>query len=799
MKGRGKWEVPEKTRRTTAPSDTIPTCENPWATQPGIESGSPWWEASSLTITPPRPQKITVAVDPFTDWPRKALGKGPVSDRLRHAVKASLLGGLPAMTGGHRSNEKIDVKHVYSEVDFAIGSQWATLSQYQTCKETRSDCPTARSDSNYTVTKTRLYYLQLFIAQTGDVILKSQGVSEEIWTALNIEVLREDEGDGGKYGQHRNEGARETGDPRENQPTNGIVTINGTEMFVPVGIREDEGEASSACKGGEKRDMPEKTRRKPVASSGTIPKCEVAPPGIERGDRSSRCATAVPITRDVGGNDQRWLLTDDVTSFPLYVRDCGILSAAPVAGCWGSVRLGPRVTRLTSDAVRLLLPPRLRPPVCDVLKSFREKQVALTIANSYVRGGRFVIIPDEQEKLRGPSAWSCFLRERDVKVTLPHASSVPVAAKRRARNWRAVPSPCWLDFKRLYQLCVGCPLSQWKATIGPAFSGRFQSPCGPMAKIEFAQESVIAEALQVGPAPCSSVTRGGGGEGRLSRVLLSSVSLRLERIKLPRARIEIIHIVTLASDPFQGATVAERLTLSPPTKASRAQYPAGSPNIRKWESCRTMPVVGGSSRGSLLGTDRPVVGAARQRPGSIRAEIKPFGETGRGEVRLTTSDSSALVTASRGGIAVRLLASHQGFLLVGIELDDAAGRRVSSEISRFPRSCIPALLPSHLVVKSCPNLSTHLSYYLCAWRDNHQRRLHRRRCPNMTGHHGRLLAQGCAGKRPDVSASKDAPSNPSPSKRWSPVRTRISAAGRSVEMVSLGKSSEDTSPMDPPR
>ncbi|KAJ8897541.1 hypothetical protein PR048_002889 [Dryococelus australis] len=48
MKGRGKRESPEKTRRPAAMSCTIPR-----ATPPGIEPGSPRWEASSLTTTPP--------------------------------------------------------------------------------------------------------------------------------------------------------------------------------------------------------------------------------------------------------------------------------------------------------------------------------------------------------------------------------------------------------------------------------------------------------------------------------------------------------------------------------------------------------------------------------------------------------------------------------------------------------------------------------------------------------------------------------------------------------------------------
>ncbi|KAJ8871085.1 hypothetical protein PR048_027389 [Dryococelus australis] len=47
-----------------------------------------------------------------------------------------------------------------------------------------------------------------------------------------------------------------------------------------------------------------------------------------------------------------------------------------------------------------------------------------------------------------------------------------------------------------------------------------------------------------------------------------------------------------------GATVAERLVCSPPSKANRVQSPVGSPNFRNWGSCRTMPLVGGFSRGS---------------------------------------------------------------------------------------------------------------------------------------------------------------------------------------------------------
>ncbi|KAJ8875447.1 hypothetical protein PR048_023342 [Dryococelus australis] len=57
-----------------------------------------------------------------------------------------------------------------------------------------------------------------------------------------------------------------------------------------------------------------------------------------------------------------------------------------------------------------------------------------------------------------------------------------------------------------------------------------------------------------------------------------------------------------AADPINtytyGDTVAERLARSPPTKVNRAQSPVGSPDFRKWESCRTISLVGTFSLGS---------------------------------------------------------------------------------------------------------------------------------------------------------------------------------------------------------
>ncbi|KAJ8873390.1 hypothetical protein PR048_027026 [Dryococelus australis] len=52
--GKGKREIPEKTHRPAAFSDTIHNAKIPGAISPEIEPGSPTWESSSLTTTTPR-------------------------------------------------------------------------------------------------------------------------------------------------------------------------------------------------------------------------------------------------------------------------------------------------------------------------------------------------------------------------------------------------------------------------------------------------------------------------------------------------------------------------------------------------------------------------------------------------------------------------------------------------------------------------------------------------------------------------------------------------------------------------
>ncbi|KAJ8877563.1 hypothetical protein PR048_022018 [Dryococelus australis] len=70
---------------------------------------------------------------------------------------------------------------------------------------------------------------------------------------------------------------------------------------------------------------------------------------------------------------------------------------------------------------------------------------------------------------------------------------------------------------------------------------------------------------------------------------------------------------------LRGATVVERLTCSPPTASNRLQFPAGSQDFRKWESCWTMSLVGEFSRGS------PVSSALSVRRRSILTSITLIG------------------------------------------------------------------------------------------------------------------------------------------------------------------------------
>ncbi|KAJ8890522.1 hypothetical protein PR048_010031 [Dryococelus australis] len=83
------------------------------------------------------------------------------------------------------------------------------------------------------------------------------------------------------------------------------------------------------------------------------------------------------------------------------------------------------------------------------------------------------------------------------------------------------------------------------------------------------------------------------------------VSEGTEQIGIQKSNAAAVPFVQTYPFADYGVAVAERLACPSPTKANRVQSPAGRlPNFRIWESCRTMPLVGGFSRAS------PDLGAA---------------------------------------------------------------------------------------------------------------------------------------------------------------------------------------------
>ncbi|KAJ8886518.1 hypothetical protein PR048_012729 [Dryococelus australis] len=164
MQGRGKSGIPEESRQPVASSGTIPTCENMGATSPRMESVSPSWEMGNLTTA------------------------------------SSCLSGKGINT----------VAGYDSRLIFIAVNEMLSSSRYL------SSIP--REKSSFT---------SLFTFSFGDMIVNMAVLewSGAIWVALNIGILRTDEGV-----ERRNEWAG-------------------------------------------KQEIPEKTRR-PMASSGTIPTCE---------------------------------------------------------------------------------------------------------------------------------------------------------------------------------------------------------------------------------------------------------------------------------------------------------------------------------------------------------------------------------------------------------------------------------------------------------------------------------------------------------------------------------------------
>ncbi|KAJ8884295.1 hypothetical protein PR048_016152 [Dryococelus australis] len=222
-------------------------------------------------------------------------------------------------------------------------------------------------------------------------------------------------------------------------------------------------------------------------------------------------------------------------------------------------------------------------------------------------------------------------------------------------------------------------------------------------------------------------------------------------------RLDLLHYCTLIATlhrqlqvqntKSQGA-VTEWLACSPPTKVNQAQYLAGSPDFRKWESCRTMSLVGGFSWGS------PISLAHSFRCFSILTSITLISSQDL-TISFREGDSS--------GVTVRLLASHHGKpgLIPGrvtqgvvyqldVALESVDTQRsglvfiydmsdskysnfdydLSQKILTLLKCTRDSVLPRQLPTTDCPEASIARTYQDCLW-GSHKQKCYARRLSHL--------------------------------------------------------------------
>ncbi|KAJ8893903.1 hypothetical protein PR048_006504 [Dryococelus australis] len=246
----GKREIPEKTRRPVASSGTIPACEDLGLARPGIEPGSPWWEASRRTTQPPRPLHILTPTifakhrlncnlsDPTGNRIRFAVVGGEQSDSYNTAAPRACRGGMRRREGVRA--RRVNVPHRRS---LALSQQLDLAAPLRVHLE-RSRCRSDRQQRRATVLhddRSRMTTAR----ETGvprhnplansivqhDSHMQKSGVTRR---GLNPDRL------GGRLTaqppwprpsrvsmeQRRNASAGETGNPLGNPSTSGIVRHN---------------------------------------------------------------------------------------------------------------------------------------------------------------------------------------------------------------------------------------------------------------------------------------------------------------------------------------------------------------------------------------------------------------------------------------------------------------------------------------------------------------------------------------------------------------------------------------------
>ncbi|KAJ8872782.1 hypothetical protein PR048_026398 [Dryococelus australis] len=159
-----------------------------------------------------------------------------------------------------------------------------------------------------------------------------------------------------------------------------------------------------------------------------------------------------------------------------------------------------------------------------------------------------------------------------------------------------------------------------------------------------------------------SVARAGASS--LEPALLAAVLLELGAavlLDLEESSLEPTLMAAVLLE-LKASSLEPRLTRSPPTKANWVQSPSGSPDFRKWESCRTMPLVGGFSRGSPVSP--PLHSGAA--PYSLQSPSSALKTSLLRAAQISSLTNERFFVGSRaGGVGVRVV--YTGFVerLVG--------------------------------------------------------------------------------------------------------------------------------------
>ncbi|KAJ8866800.1 hypothetical protein PR048_032661, partial [Dryococelus australis] len=223
-------------------SGTIPTCENPGVTPPGIEPGLPWWEASSLTTATTLPRESKECRGRKMRWENSS---GPI--QTHDTVGCDLWNAI--VTTLHP-----EAVRAGTVILFFV----ATILARQIYSMAKRTSKTAHGNDCILVERFRR-------------LLTSRSSEPMRVTVVGME-------------QRRNEGAGETGDPRENPPTNGIVRHDS--HMRKSGVTRPCIEPGSHCTKGPDGSLP------PVVD------------GLSRGQRGFMCMhlPAFACTADNGEN-----------------------------------------------------------------------------------------------------------------------------------------------------------------------------------------------------------------------------------------------------------------------------------------------------------------------------------------------------------------------------------------------------------------------------------------------------------------------------------------------------------------